>query len=101
MLDLTSTNVLRLLVKSGFNLEKKWSTLIALIGVSLDERRRLQTMATSDHDYHCALEEGIQWWIDNGTNVSWSELISAIEDCGESNITTKIKREIDIGKFNM
>ena len=98
MLDLTSTNVLRLLVKNGFDVEKKWSKLITLIGVSLDEKRRLQTMATSDHDYHCALEEGIQWWIDNGTNVSWIELISAIEDCGDSNIATKIKREIGIGK---
>ena len=98
MLDLISTNVLRLLVKNGFDVEKKWSKLIALIGVSLDERRRLQTMATNDYDYYCALEEGIQWWIDNGTNVSWNELISAIEDCGESNIATKIKR--DIGKLD-
>ena len=58
-------------------------------------------MATNDHDYYCALEEGIQWWIDNGTNVSWNELISAIEDCGDCNIATKIKREIEIGKFIM
>ena len=100
MLDLTSTNILRLLVKNGFDVEKKWSKLITLIGVSLDERRRLKTMATNDYDYEFALEEGIQWWIDNGTNVSWSELISAIEDCGESDIATKIKSEIDIGKFN-
>ena len=96
MLDLTSTNVLQLLVKNGFDIERTWSKLITLIGVSLDEKRKLQTMATSDHDYHSALEKGIQWWIDNGTNVSWSELISAIEDCGEHNIATKIKR--DIGK---
>ena len=92
---------MRLLVKSGFDVETKWSKLIALISVSLDERRRLQTMATNDHDYYCAIEEGIQWWIDNGTNVSWNELISAIEDCGGCSIATKIKREIDIGKFNM
>ena len=89
-----------MLVKSGFDVEKKWSKLIALIGVSLDERRRLQTMVTNDHDYHFILEEGIQWWIDNGTNVSWNELVSAIENCGDCNIATKIKREIDIGKFN-
>ena len=104
LLDLTSSNVLRLLVKSGFDVEKKWSKLIALIGVSLNERiRLLQTMATNGYDYYCALEKGIQWWIDNGTNVSWNELISAIENCGGSNIhvANKIKREINIGKFNM
>ena len=98
LLELTSTNALRLLVKNGFDVEKKWSKLIVLIGVSSNERRRLQTMATNDNDFHCALEEGIQWWIENGTNVSWIELISAIEDCGDSNIATVIKREIGIGK---
>ena len=50
------------------------------------------------HGYHFALEEGLELWINNGTNVSWIELISAIEDCGDSNIATVIKREIDIGK---
>ena len=79
-------------------MEKKWNKLTALIGVSLDERRRLKTMATNDNDYEFALEEGLEWWINNGTNVSWIELISAIEDCGDSNIATVIKREIGIGK---
>ena len=79
-------------------MEKKWNKLTTLIGVSLDERRRLKTMATNDNDYEFALEEGLQWWINNGTNVSWIELISAIEDCGDSNIATVIKREIGIGK---
>ena len=80
-------------------MEKKWNKLTISIGVSLDERRRLKTMATNDNDYEFALEEGLEWWINNGTtNVSWIELISAIEDCGDSNIATVIKREIDIGK---
>ena len=79
-------------------MEKKWNKLTTLIGVSLDERRRLKTMATNDNDYEFVIEEGLQWWINNGTNVSWIELISAIEDCGDSNIATVIKREIGIGK---
>ena len=79
-------------------MEKKWNKLTTLIGVSLDERRRLKTMATNDNDYEFALEEGLQWWINNGTNVSWIELISAIENCGDSDIATVIKREIGIGK---
>ena len=79
-------------------MEKKWNKLTTLIGVSLDERGRLKTMATNDNDYEFVLEEGLQWWINNGTNVSWIELISAIEDCGDSNIATVIKRAIGIGK---
>ena len=93
--ELTSTNALRLLVKSGFDVEKKWTRLTGLIGVSLDERRRLVTV---DQDHHFALEEGLQWWIDNCTSASWSDLISAVEDCGDSNVATKMKREIGIGK---
>ena len=81
-------------------MEKKWSKLIALIGVPLDERRRFQTMA-DDHNYHCAIKESIQWWIENGTNVTWNELISAIQHCGDSNVAINIMREIDIGKFYM
>ena len=91
ILELTSTNALRLLVKNGFDVEKKWSKLLCLLSVPL------KNIKTAD-GYHFALEEGLQWWINNGTNVSWIELISAIEDCGDSNIATVIKREIGIGK---
>ena len=91
ILELTSTNALRLLVKNGFDVEKKWSKLLCLLSVPL------MNIKTA-HGYHFTLEEGLQWWINNGTNVSWIELISAIEDCGDSNIATVIKREIGIGK---
>ena len=72
-------------------MEKKWSKLLSLLCVS---SKNIKTCS----DCHFALEEGIQWWIDNGTNVSWIELISAVEDCGESNVSIQLKREIGIGK---
>ena len=95
-LELTSNNALRLLVKSGFIVKDKWSELTSLLGVSLDERRRLKTMASSDQDYHFPLEEGLQWWITNGTVPSWEELISAVESCGDVAVATTLRRQLDI-----
>ena len=58
---------------SSFIIEDKWNKLTSLIGVSLEERREFKTMASSDQDYHFALEEGLQWWINNNTAPSWEE----------------------------
>ena len=96
LIELTSSNALRLLVKSNFIVEEKWTKLTSLLGVSLDERRRLERMASSDQDYHFALEEALQWWITNSTDPSWENLISAVEDCGDKEIATKLKRQLDI-----
>ena len=93
---MTSSNVLRLLVRSGFCVKDKWTELTSLLGVSLEERRRLKTMASSDQDYHFALEEGLQWWITNSTDPSWKELISAVENCGDKDIAVIMRRQLDI-----
>ena len=93
---MTSSNALRLLVKSGFVVEDKWTKLTSLLGVSLQERRRLKAMASSDQDYHFALEEGLQWWITNSAEPSWEELISAVENCGDKDIAIIIRRQLDI-----
>ena len=69
---------------------------MSLLGVSLQERRRLKTVASSDQDYHSAFEEGLQWWITNGTAPSWEELISAVESCGDKDIAITLKRQLDI-----
>ena len=95
-IELTSSNALRLLVKSGFIVEDKWTKLTSLLGVSLEERRRLKKMATDDQDYHFALEEGLQWWITNCTIPSWEKLISAFENCGDKDVATTMKRQLDI-----
>ena len=96
---MTSSNALRLLVKSGFVVKEKWTELISLLGVSLDERRRLKTMANTDHDYHFALEEGLQWWINNSGTASWEELTSAVDKCEDcSNIANIMRKEIGICK---
>ena len=96
LIELTSINVLQVLIKSGFVVKNKWNELTILLGVSLEERRRLKTMASSDQDYHFALEEGLQWWITNGTSPSWEELISAIENCGDVDVATTLRRQLDI-----
>ena len=95
-IELTSNNALRLLVKSGFIVEEKWTKLTSFLGVSLEERRRLKKMVSDDQDYHFALEEGLQWWIINGTAPSWEELISAVKNCGNKNVATTLKRQLDI-----
>ena len=95
-IELTSSNALRLLVKCGFVVKDKWTELTSLLGVSLEERRRLKTMASSDQDYHFALEEGLQWWITNSTAPSWEELISAVEKCVDKDIAVVMKRQLDI-----
>ena len=93
---MTSSNALRLLVKSGFCVKDKWTELTSLLGVSLEERRRFKTMASSDEDYHFALEEGLQWWITNSTDPSWEELIPAVEDCGNKDVAAVMRRQLDI-----
>ena len=95
-IELTAINALRLLVKSRFDVKDKWTELtIHLVG-SLEERRRLTKMASSDQNYHFALEEGLQWWITNGTAPSWEKLISAVESCGEVDVATTLRRQLDI-----
>ena len=93
---MTSSNALRLLDKSGFVVKDKWTKLTRLLDVSLEERRRLKTMASSDQDYDFALEEGLQWWITNSTDPSWDELISAVEKCGDKNIASIMRRQLHI-----
>ena len=53
-------------------------------------------MASSDQDYHFALEEGLQWWITNVATPSWEELILAVESCGDKGIATTLRRQLDI-----
>ena len=104
LIELTSNNALQLLVKSGFIVKDKWTKLTSLLGMSLEERRRLKTMATSDQDFHFALEEGLQWWITNGTAPCWEELISAVNCCGDVDVATTLRRQLDIkneGVYNI
>ena len=93
---MTSSNALRLLVKSGFVVKDKWTELTSLLGVAMEERRRLKTMASSDQDYHFALEEGLKWWIINSISPSWEEFISAVEGCGDKTVAGILRRELDI-----
>ena len=99
---MTSNNALRLLIKSGFVVKDKWTELISHLGVSLEERRRLKTIASKDQDYNSALKGGVQWWIENSTPLSsWEELILAVEDCGDKNVATKLKRHLYINNEGM
>ena len=93
---MTAANALQLLIKSRFDVKDKWTELTILLDVSQEERRRLKTMASSDQDYHFALEEGLQWWITNGIAPCWEELISAVENCSNVNVATTLRRQLDI-----
>ena len=95
---MTSSNALRLLVKNGFAIKNKWSELISILGVSLEERKRLKTIASSDEDFHFVLEEGLQWWITNGTAPTWEEFISAVASCGDVDVATTLRRQLNIKK---
>ena len=53
-------------------------------------------MASSDQDYHFALEKGLQWWITNSTAPSWEELISAVQYCGDEDTAAMIRRQVYI-----
>ena len=99
--ELTSSNAIRLLSKSGFVVKDNWTELMSLLGVSLQERRRLKTMASSDQDYHSAFEEGLQWWISNGIARSWEELISAVESCGDKDTAIILRKRLDIKEEGM
>ena len=93
-IELTSSNAVQLLIDNGFNIKDKWIELITLLRVSLEERERLETMASSDQDFHHALEEGLQLWITNNTDPSWEELVSAIENCGDKDIAIKMREQL-------
>ena len=92
---MTSSNAVQFLIDNDFNIKDKWIELITLLRVSLEERERLETMASSDQDFHHALEEGLQWWITNNTDPSWEELISAVENCGDKDVATNMRKQIE------
>ena len=102
-IELTSKNALSILVKCHFAIKDKWTELTSLLGVPLEEKKRLMTMANKDQSFHFALEEGLQWWIANTTAPSWEELISAVKNCADDDIATVLRQQLDIkdeGKYN-
>ena len=100
-IELTSSNALQLLIDNDFNIKDKWIELITLLCVSLEERERLETMASSDQDFHHALEEGLQLWITSTTDPSWKELISAVENCGDMDIATTMRKQLETKEEGM
>ena len=96
LIELTAVNALQVLIRSHFDVKNKWTELTILLDVSLEERKRLKTMVSSDQDYHFALEEGIQWWITNGTAPSWKEFVSAVESCSDIDVATTLRKQLDI-----
>ena len=96
-----SSNALRLLVKSGFVVENKWTKLTSLQGVSLEERRRLKTMASSDHDQEfktiSLCFRGTFTMVDySSTECSWKELVVAVENYGDKDIAVIMIIQLDI-----
>ena len=69
-IELIASNALWLHAKSGFVVKEKRTELTSLLGISLEEWRRLKTTTDLDQDYHFALEESLQWWITNSTDPS-------------------------------
>ena len=96
MIELTSSNALELLVKSGFVVKIKWIELITHLGVPLEKMNRLTKMADIEQDFNFALEEGLQWWITSVVEHSWKDLVSAVENCGYKNVATLLKRELNM-----
>ena len=93
---MTSSNALQLLVESGFVVKEKWIELISHIGVSLEKRDRLKKMVKIEQDFHFALEEGLQWWITFVVDHSWRDLVSAVENCGDKDVATSLKRKLNM-----
>ena len=93
---MTSSNALELLVKSGFVVKIKWIELITHLGVSQEKRNRLKKMADIEQDFNFALEEGLQWWITFIVEHSWKDLVSAVENCGDKDVATLLKRELSM-----
>ena len=100
-IELTSSNAIQFLIDNDFNVKDKWIELIILLHVALEERERLQTMANSDQDFYHVLEEGLQWWIINNAKPSWEELISAVEICGDNDVATKMREQLETKEESM
>ena len=93
---MTSSKSLQLLVESGFVVKKKWIELITHLGVSLEKRNRLKEMVKIERDFNFALEEGLQWWITFVVDCSWKDLVSAVENCGDKDVATSLKRKLNM-----
>lgn len=76
---LNAHNALRLLQDSYFNVTKHWHQMGGDLGVSLDNRRRLQELAIRTQNYDGALEECLDWWISNTPDASWEILVETVE----------------------
>ena len=93
---MTSSNALQLLVKSGFVVKQKWIELISHLGVSLEKSNRLIKIVKIERDFNFALEEGLQWWIIFVVDHSWKDLVSAVENCGDKDVATLLKRKLNM-----
>lgn len=68
-----------MLCNCGFVVTLHWKQLIGHLGVSLDERKRLEMLAMVHDDFNHALEEGLDIWLRGGHKRSWEQLIEGVE----------------------
>ena len=89
-IELTTSNILKLLEDSGFDYVANWFKLGEHLGVPVRERPAEER----EDKIFAALKEVIDWWITNHCQPSWEELISSVERCDESNAANSMRRQL-------
>ncbi len=72
-----------------------WKHLAGYLGVGLDERNRLETLALIHHDFNHSLEEALDYWLRSDPNATWLDLIKGVET-REHFTANKMRQKLNI-----
>ena len=89
-LDLTALNAIKLLRDCDFRMFTNWKRVSRSLGLSLDDRNRLNQKGVINGDWSDVMEEALSIWISKG-QATWNKLIEAVE-FEEKNTAVKMKR---------
>ena len=65
----------------GFRVYSSWSGVGRSLGVGIEDRKRLRTMALITGNFDEALEDCLDMWIKNGKTIAtWEQLLTAINN---------------------
>ena len=87
--------MIRQLEENDFNFSSKWEELGLQLSVSLDDRQRVSVQAHMSQDFRSATEDVLGIWLKNQDPApSWRSLVTALEECGQSSIASKMKKTL-------
>lgn len=90
-----SCSAVNLLKEAGFNFVLHFESLLIVLEIETDEKRRLMKRVKMDDSYQFSTEEAIDSWLKNCTfthgTYTWKDFIEVIKKC-EPSTANEIKK---------